>query len=67
MKNPWQKIPLFRASAMFRSILSRLMFLRIISWSRGVAVSTAKDIKTAQRLLEEYRLKVETWKKELGQ
>ena len=30
-------------------------------------VAEAKDLKTAQRLLEEYRLKVETWKKELGQ
>ena len=30
-------------------------------------VAEAKDLKTAQNLLEEYRLKVESWKKELVQ
>jgi mannose-1-phosphate guanylyltransferase/phosphomannomutase len=30
-------------------------------------VAEAKEQKVAQRLLEEYRRKVEKWKKELGQ
>jgi mannose-1-phosphate guanylyltransferase/phosphomannomutase len=29
-------------------------------------VAEAKDVRVAQRLLEEYRKKVEKWKKELG-